>query len=190
MIASLRQDAAHTPEGILDTSAPSPARRAFAARAEDGLDRTYRLAGLILGNATDAEDVVGEAIERAWREIDGLRDPARFEAWFDRIVANACRDHLRRRRSVRFIALEGGPPPLAPDVFAAVIDGDATTRAMVALTADERVVVILHFWADLTLEAVGERLGWPVGTVKSRLHRALVRMRAESPAGDRSGGVR
>jgi RNA polymerase sigma-70 factor (ECF subfamily) len=47
------------------------------------------------------------------------------------------------------------------------------------LPEDEREVVVLHFWADLTLEAVADRLGRPVGTVKSRLHRALVRMRVE-----------
>jgi RNA polymerase sigma-70 factor (ECF subfamily) len=45
------------------------------------------------------------------------------------------------------------------------------------LTADERIVVVLRFWADLPLEGIAERLGWPLGTVKSRLHRALGRLR-------------
>jgi RNA polymerase sigma factor (sigma-70 family) len=187
MIATLRPDAARTSEDTLETPVLSAARRAFVAQAEAGVDRAYRLAGLILGNASDAEDVVGDAIERAWREIDSLRDADRFQAWFDRIVVNACRDHLRRRRRVRFIPLAEDPSRAAPDAFGAVIDGDATTRAMHLLTADERVVVVLHFWADLTLEAVAERLDWRVGTVKSRLHRALVRMRDEAATQDRAG---
>jgi DNA-directed RNA polymerase specialized sigma24 family protein len=41
------------------------------------------------------------------------------------------------------------------------------------LEPDERIVVVLHFWADLTLLAIAQRVGWPIGTVKSRLHRAL-----------------
>lgn len=190
MIATLRRATAHTSEDILDTSALSPARRAIAARVEAGLDRAYRLAGLILGNASDAEDVVGDAIERAWRDIDALRDPDRFQAWFDRIVVNACRDRLRRRRRIEFIQLVGDVSPHAADPFGSVIDGDATTRAMRVLTAEERIVVILHFWADLTLEAVAERLGWPVGTVKSRLHRAIERMRVEAAATNPSGATR
>src|SRR5690348_17249460 len=130
MIATLRLNGPDMSEDSLDTPALSPARRAFAARVEAGLDRSYRLAGLILGNASDAEDVVGDAIERAWREIDRLRGVDRFEAWFDRIVVNACRDHLRKRRRIRFIPIEGDPAPPAPDAFRSILDGDATTRAM------------------------------------------------------------
>lgn len=45
------------------------------------------------------------------------------------------------------------------------------------LDADQRIVVVLHYWGGLTLEGIADRLGWPVGTVKSRLHHALRRMR-------------
>ena len=69
------------------------------SRAE--LDRAYRLAGLLLGDATEAEDATQEALLRAWRSIDSLRDPAGFGAWFDRILVNGCRDRLRRRRRIR-----------------------------------------------------------------------------------------
>jgi hypothetical protein len=56
------------------------------------------------------------------------------------------------------------------------------------LDRDERVVVILHYWADLTLAVVAERTGWPLGTVKSRLHRALVKL-GGSLDGDSSAGA-
>jgi RNA polymerase sigma-70 factor, ECF subfamily len=63
------------------------------------------------------------------------------------------------------------------DPFQAFIERDALLGGLDRLTVDERVVVVLRFWADLPLEAIGERTGWPIGTVKSRLHRALRRLR-------------
>jgi RNA polymerase sigma-70 factor (ECF subfamily) len=161
--------------GILEADRPTPKERlALLARPE--LDRAYRLAGVILGNASDAEDAVGDAIERAHRSIDQLRDPGQFQVWFDRIVVNACRDRLRRRR----LPIEGaGERPLDRDPFMSVIEGDAALRALRPLPADERVVIVLRFWADLPVEEIARRLGVPAGTVKSRLHRALARMREE-----------
>ena len=66
----------------------------------------------------------------------------------------------------------------ARDQFQAVLDRDEVMRAMGDLDADQRIVVVLHYWGGLTLEGIADRLGWPVGTVKSRLHHALRRMRA------------
>ena len=174
-----RSTAAAT-EGILEGNRPTPTERlARLARAE--LDRAYRLAGLILGSAPDAEDAVGDALERAHRSIGQLRDEAQFQAWFDRIVVNACRDRLRRRRLVRFIPIdEAGERTTPHDPFAAVIESDAALRAIGVLPADERAIVVMRYWADLQVEEIGRRLGIPAGTVKSRLHRALARMREAS----------
>lgn len=145
------------------------------------LDRVYRLAGLLLGNAAEAEDAVGDALERAWVALPRLRDPADFNAWFDRIVVNACRDRLRRRKKVRFIPIDPshdrGP---TDDPLRAVLERDEILSRLNVLHEDERAVVVLHYWADLTQDAVAERLGVPVGTVKSRLNRALRRMRTDA----------
>jgi RNA polymerase sigma-70 factor (ECF subfamily) len=142
------------------------------------IDRAYRLAGLILGSASDAEDVVGDAIERFHRSMGQLRDRTQAQAWFDRIVVNACRDLLRRRRVVRFIAIEAAEGRASErDPFAVVLDADAAGRALRILPPDERAIVILRYWADLPIDAIGRRVGIPAGTVKSRLHRALARMR-------------
>jgi RNA polymerase sigma-70 factor (ECF subfamily) len=140
------------------------------------LDRSYRLAGMILGNADDARDATQDAVLRAWRSAGALRDPARFDAWFDRILVNACRDQLRRRQRVRFIALHDLPPD-ASDPFRGVLDSDEVLREIAALDDDLRLVVVLHYWADLPLDEVARRAGWPIGTVKSRLHRALETLR-------------
>ena len=156
------------------------------------LDRAYRLAGLILGNSADAEDATHDAAIRAWQSAGSLRDVDSFDAWFDRIVVNACRDRIRRNRRVRFVPIEPAEPaeqqdqqdqrdPLeqrAADPFAALLDRDEALGAIRILGPDERAVVVLHYWAGLPLTDVAERLGWPVGTVKTRLHRALETMRA------------
>lgn len=146
---------------------------------EHGLDRAYRLAGLTLGDASEAEDAVGDTIEAAFRHARDLRDPARFEAWFDRILLNRCRDRLRRRTRVRFIPMSGDVVE-RHDPFGEVLAREEAVRGLRELPADERVVVVLHFWADLTLAEVALRTGWPLGTVKSRLHRALERLRETS----------
>ncbi len=153
----------------------------FMALAGRRLDHLYRLAGLLLGNASDAEDVSQEALATAWRSFANLRDESRFDAWLDRILVNACRDRQRRRRVVRFVPIEGEHSPVA-DPFAAVLDHDAALRHLAVLDIDERAVVVLHYWADLPLTEVAAQLNIATGTVKSRLHRALTRMRADEPA--------
>jgi RNA polymerase sigma-70 factor (sigma-E family) len=151
----------------------------FLAGSRPALDRAYRLAGLLLADAHEAEDAVQDALVVAWQAFETLRDADRFGAWFDRILVNGCRDRLRRRNVVRFIPIDGGPEPAGGDPFTAFIERDALLGGLGALTPDERIVVVLRFWADLPLEGIAERLGWPIGTVKSRLHRALGRLRAD-----------
>jgi RNA polymerase sigma-70 factor (sigma-E family) len=165
-------------------ASPSLARRRtrFLELVSPRLDRAYRLAGLLLGNAGEAEEAVQDTLAGAWRSLDGLRDEERFGAWFDRMLVNGCRDRLRRRKVVRFVPIDGAPDPVLADPFAAVLERDAVLRQLAVLDADERAIVVLHYWADLRLEDVANRLGIPVGTVKSRLHRALDRMRSQLPS--------
>lgn len=174
-------------EGLLADPGPAITDERFLSVAGSELDRAYRLAGLLLGDAQDAEDATQDALIRAWRSYASLRDPDGFRPWFDRILVNVCRDRLRRRRRVRFVPLDG-PTGLvqAGDPFRELLDRDEALARLAALDADERIVVVLHYWADLTLVAVAERLGWPVGTVKSRLHRALDAM-ARSAGGRGEG---
>ena len=171
-------------ERTLDVEQGADARERFLRQAGRELDRAYRIAGLLLGDRADAEDATQEALLRAWTGLATLRDPAGFQAWFDRILVNVCRDRLRRRSKVRFIALPDDAAHAIADPFRDVLDRDETLRALDALDADERLVVVLHYWADLPLTGVAARTGIPEGTVKSRLHRALGRM------ADRLGVVR
>jgi RNA polymerase sigma factor (sigma-70 family) len=164
-------------EAAAETPLDTARRRRFLLAARPALERVYRLAGLLLGNATEAEDAVQDALIVAWQRFEDLREADRFGAWLDRIVVNGCRDRLRRRGTIRFIPLAVGIDPPERDPFAAFLERDALLGSVDRLNADERIVIVLRFWADLPLESIAERLGWPLGTVKSRLHRALRRLR-------------
>jgi RNA polymerase sigma factor (sigma-70 family) len=163
--------------GARTQTAEAERRDRFLGAARPTLDRAYRMAGLLLANAHEAEDAVQDALAVAWQSFDSLRDPSKFGGWFDRIVVNNCRDRLRRRGTVRFIPLALDVDPAGRDPFQAFLERDAILAGLDRLTPDERIVVVLRFWADLPLEAIADRLDWPLGTVKSRLHRALGRLR-------------
>lgn len=86
---------------------------AFEALVLDRLPRTYRMALAILGSEADARDAVQEAWVSVWRQMPSLRDPARFDAWLDQILVNACRSGLRKRRRATQAPLPTGPPAAA-----------------------------------------------------------------------------
>ncbi len=162
---------------------------AIARRIELELDQSFSLARAILGDEGEAEDAVQDACLAAWQRATSLRDPDRFGAWFGRILVNGCRDRLRRRQrqQVRAIALQaewageaGGPDPAA---WMAGSNRDLDA-AFDRLDADHRIVVLLRFWQDLGLDEIADRLGLPLGTVKSRLHYALRTLRMDLEATD------
>jgi RNA polymerase sigma-70 factor (ECF subfamily) len=158
---------------------------AFATLLDRGLETHYRLAAVILGDPVEAEDAVHDAAVVAWRGFSGLRDRERFEAWFGRILVNGCRDRLRaRRRRPIIVAIPalgstdaGLPIARGADAGSALANRDELERAFARLEPDHAVVVALRYYADLTVPEIASRLGIPEGTVKSRLHHALRRLR-------------
>jgi RNA polymerase sigma-70 factor (ECF subfamily) len=168
---------------------------AFSSLLDRTLDRSFRLAAVILGNRAEAEDAISDAALRAWQHVGSLRDPARFDAWFSRIVVNVCRDRLhgRRRPSVLYLEVDQGGEALTgaragaapPDAFAASDERAALRQALSALTPDHRAVIALHYLEGLTVDEIAVQLGTPAGTVKSRLHYGLASMRAAYEAAAR-----
>ena len=150
---------------------------AFEALASAVGDRLYRIAFLILRDRQDAEDAVQEALVHAWRELPGLREPDRFEAWMHRLVVNACADKGRHQRrwsaEVRMIHAE----PITQDGTKTVADRDQLERGFRRLKPDQRAVLVLHFYLGLSVPQIAATLGIASGTVKSRLHYATTILR-------------
>ena len=142
------------------------------------LARLDTAARLILRDAELARDAVQEATLRAWRNLRGLRDPGRFDAWLHRLTVNACLDLARQRRG-RVIEVELTPLHDAPvpDASAQVTDADYVERMLAGIDPAQRAVVVLHYYLDLSLPETAAALGIPLGTAKSRLNRALDAMR-------------
>lgn len=162
-----------------------PITRAVATDAEafdwltaTQLDRAYRLAWAILGDDGEAQDATQDAFAAAWRSRGKLRDPDKAEAWFSRILINGCRDRLRARGRSRIQPLDLSRLPSVADGSHDASTRDELDRALAGLDPDHRIVVVLRFWADLTVDDIASRLGVPSGTVKSRLHHSMRALRA------------
>lgn len=155
---------------------------AFSRFVAGRLPGAYRTASLILGDAAEAEDATQDALVRAWRAWGSVRDPARVDAWFDRILVNVCRTRLRSRRSR---PAEVFVPGIAGDPASWTAERELLWSALRALSPEHRITLVLRFYLDLSVEDVAARTGTREGTVKSRLHYALSALRAALEATER-----
>ena len=147
---------------------------------------------MILRDGSLAEDVVQDSLVRAWQDIRGLRDPDKFDAWLHRLLVRACYRAAATHRQRAQIEVDivdvsrSGPSSVAGDVETR----DQISRGFERLTPDQRTVIVLHHYLGFTLAESAEVLGIPLGTMQSRLFRALRTMRAaleadeRAPAGD------
>ena len=123
-----------------------------------------------------AEDCAQDAFVRAFAGLDGYRGPS-FRAWVSRIAVNQTLNHLRRDRRLTDLEDQPGDDEMpAPDV--------ALDRAVAALPAERRALVVLRYWLGYTPAEIAPIVGLPVGTVHSRLARALGQLRDALEVGD------
>jgi RNA polymerase sigma-70 factor (ECF subfamily) len=152
---------------------------AFDALATAAYHRLYAIARRILRDGYAAEDAVQDALIRAWRDLRGLRDRERFDAWLHRLLIHACADHARRSRRRRFeFTVDLIDRPDDADELARVADREQIERAFLELTVEHRSVLVLTHYVGLPAAEVAEILGIPTGTVYSRLHNGNRAMRA------------
>jgi RNA polymerase sigma-70 factor (ECF subfamily) len=150
-------------------------QREFEKRLLECGTLAFRVARGVLHNAADAEDVAQEALLRAYRRFDRLRDRTRFRAWLVRTTFRLALDQTRssRRREQRETvwAVET-PKPTAEDMAASSEFGRRLTQAMESLPEKLRLVLLLASIDGHSSAEIAELLQVPVGTVKSRLHSA------------------
>ena len=156
-------------------------KAAFVALIRTRTDRLFALAHRILRDVDRAEDALQDALVIAWRDLRGLRDPDRFDAWLHRLVVHECIDHATRERAgaanLRVLPVEG---PAGTDDMLTSADRDQLERGFRRLSPDQRALLVLHYYEGYPLNAIADLLGIPPGTVRSRLHYA------RAPCGPRS----
>ncbi len=177
---------------VVDESAVIARVRAGEPEAYAELVRAYTpvalRAAVAHGAGAEAEDVVQAAFFKAYRSLGSFREGASFRPWLLSIVANETRNTLRsagRQRAVagREAELLAGEPliPESADPAVAAVDGERRRRlweALDGLAEEQRRVVVHRYLLELDEAETAEALGWPRGTVKSRLNRALKRLGA------------
>lgn len=177
-----------------------PSRDAeLVARARDGEraafdelvvrheDRVFNMALRMLGNADDALDLSQEVFLSAYRALDGFEGKAAFSTWLYRVTVNRCRDEMRRRATVKHARprplgawrADDDPPEDPPARASSPVDAAVAreSHALVAsavaeLPEEAKETLVLRDVEGLAYEEIAAILEVPVGTVRSRLHRA------------------
>ena len=146
--------------------------------------RVYNMALRILRDREDATEVAQESFLSAWRGLRNFRQGAKFSTWLYRIVINHCLTRLRYRPPGFYLSLTAEEEPGYPDAYlrVAATQPEVLLReeqrrrvlaAMERLSPNQRAVVELKFFQELTFEEIGVILDTPQSTVKSRLYSAL-----------------
>ena len=155
-------------------------RDAFATLARTSSRQLYAVATLILRDPDRAQDAVQDALLAAWRGIRALRELDAWDAWLRRLVVRSCYRVARRGRSGQLVELHLADDEgrAMPDSSISLADRDQLERGFRRLSVEHRALLVLHYYLGLPQEDAADLLGIPVGTVKSRLHRATKAMRA------------
>jgi RNA polymerase sigma factor (sigma-70 family) len=173
-------------EGALVSRARDGDPRAFEAIVQRHQVMAFRTAWLITRSSADAEDAAQEGFLKAYRALGRFRRGSPFRPWLLAIVANEARDRrsasLRNERLVLRGAEERRPDDAVPSPEAALLDSERRTELLAAvyrLRETDRMVISCRYLLELSERETAAVLGWRRGTVKSRLARALERLRAE-----------
>jgi len=160
---------------------------AFGVLVKRYQDRLYPTMLRLTGSADDALDLLQDAFLRAFEKLDSFHGESSFYTWVYRIAVNLALSGQRRRRSLRIGGFGRGDltldPPGDPGATDPTLPIEQRERdsfiqaALDALANDHRAVVVMKEFDGLRYEEIAATLGVPVGTVRSRLHRARLELR-------------
>jgi RNA polymerase sigma-70 factor (ECF subfamily) len=167
---------------------------AFRELVETYRDRVFNMTFRMLGNREEAEDVSQEVFITVFKSIDSFRGDAKFSTWLYRVTANHCKNrikYLSRRHdrskaefdeSIERNPAAGSVAPASmgrPDHQVEGADLEQLIQRLIAeLDEDHRILIVLRDVEELSYEEIGQITELPEGTVKSRLHRARLALRA------------
>lgn len=175
------------PRVFMDVSVAAAGHAEFTALVSPHLDRMYSLALRLSGDRSEAEDVVQDALVRAYRSIGQLREPERVRSWLTKIVVSSWRDRCRKegdherdlsiddeRFSLFDTLVEEDPFPYSDRLhldFLELFDDERLTEALRAIHPPNRTAVVLAYVYGYKAREIAELTGTTVGTVLARLHR-------------------
>lgn len=135
----------------------------------------YRTAFAFLHNETEAEDASQEIFLKAYRSIHRLNDVRAFPAWFKKVISTVCLDRMKGKHPDLVQENNfGSIPATAPGQWERRLE---LREALGRLSPDEREIVVLYNWQGYSYQEISELLDIPLGTVKSRLYGARIRLR-------------
>lgn len=159
---------------------------AFSMLVERHLKTVYSFVVRFVGNSQETEDIVQETFLKAWKSARQYRqESSKFKTWVLRIARNTAIDFLRKRKNIAFSEFENSEgqnvlaetvpdtAELQDELFARRQDIDALMKAIESLSVEAKEILLLHYTNGLTFLEIGELLGEPQNTVKSRHHRAI-----------------
>jgi RNA polymerase sigma-70 factor, ECF subfamily len=171
------------PVASLDEQRPDP-RPSWDDVATRYGDRVYHIAYRLTGDPHDAADLAQDVFVRVYRNLDRY-EPGTFEGWLYRITKNLFLDRVRRRQRLRMEPLPdedwqnpASDEPGPADVVERRTLEASLERGLAALAPDFRLAVVLCDIEGLSYEEIAAATGWPMGTVRSRIHRGRTQLRA------------
>lgn len=169
---------------VIDANLVEAARQgdkdSFARMYDNIASDLYKVALYTLGNPHDAEDVVSEAFIEAYKGITKLRDAGSFKPWMLKILSVRCKRKIAEYvKGKNIFDIEHFMTTLAvdSDVSSDVSEQVTVVAAMARLSAQERQIIALSVLQGYTTREIAEILGSPQGTISSKLHRSLVKLR-------------
>ncbi len=158
---------------------------AFEDLLKENLPALERFIFFRVSSRHDGEDLLQETCAAAARNRDALKNPAAFKGWLLAIARNKCADYYREK--ARAVEIPMAEPPAVRSLYGRK-EGNAVTETLNRLDSQEKQILYLFYFREWPQARIAEKLGIPVGTVKSRLHYARERFRAMYPYPPREKG--
>lgn len=134
-------------------------------------DLLFRISYTLLGSPEDREDAVQNTIEIAWRKAKGMQDESKLKPWLTRVMINSCYSILRKKR------WETPTENVMESTTETSLEAIMLRDALVKLPDRQRLPLILHYFEGFSIKEAAKALGWPQGTVLSRMQRGRKKLK-------------
>ena len=139
-------------------------------------EKLYRIAFVYLKNEDDALDCIHDGIIKAIKSLETLKEPQYFNAWITKIITNVCKDYIKKNNKVILVDIKDYENNLICEDTKSDINEDIKS-ALNKLSEKERDLIIMRYLEDKSLNDIVIKTNLPLGTVKSRLNRTLIKLR-------------